>query len=303
MIDFICPLCGVAYKIAEESGGPEARCGDCGQPFLMARDRAAELGQETVRLLDDGCYTAKSRVLDIRGLLQSSVKRSSSYPPDHPLPEIPRGEKPTSITVANVSTLVAARRLVEEGLSVVALNFASATHPGGGFLGGARAQEESLARSSGLYACLVGNSMYEFHRARRDAMYTNYALYSPDVPILRSDDGALLEEPWLCSFITAPAVNAKAVLQRDPSRRPEIRHAMRERIDKVLTVAGVHGHDNLILGAWGCGAFGNDSEEIAELFREALRCRFSGIFAQVVFAITDWSKEQRFIGPFARTFT
>jgi uncharacterized protein (TIGR02452 family) len=144
--------------------------------------------------------------------------------------------------------------------------------------------------------------MYEFHRARRDAMYTNYAIYSPDVPIIRTDDGALLEQPWLCSILTAPAVNAKAVLQHDPSRRPEIRHAMRERVHKVLTVAAVHGHDTLVLGAWGCGAFGNDGEEIAELFREVLRDRFSGVFARVAFAITDWSKEQRFIGPFVRAF-
>ena len=57
---------------------------------------------------------------------------------------------------------------------------ASAKHPGGGFLGGARAQEESLARSSGLYACINGNPMYDHHKAHGDAMYTDYAIYSPD---------------------------------------------------------------------------------------------------------------------------
>jgi uncharacterized protein (TIGR02452 family) len=184
----------------------------------------------------------------------------------------------------------------------VALNFASATHPGGGFLTGSRAQEESLARSSGLYACLDGQPMYAFHQGRRDPLYTSYALYSPDVPVFRTDDGTLLEEPWRCSFITAAAVNAKAVLQRDPSRRPEIRQAMRERIHKVLAIATVHGHDTLVLGAWGCGAFGNDAEEIAELFREALAERFVGVFATVVFAVTDWSRERHFIGPFVRAF-
>jgi uncharacterized protein (TIGR02452 family) len=95
---------------------------------------------------------------------------------------------------------VAARR----GLRPVALNFASATSPGGGFLSGARAQEECLARCSGLYACLADNPMYGFHRARRDALYSDYAVYSPDVPVFRSEDpaGTLLDEPWLCSFIT-----------------------------------------------------------------------------------------------------
>jgi uncharacterized protein (TIGR02452 family) len=77
---------------------------------------------------------------------------------------------------------------------------------------------------------------------------------------------------------------------------------MRERIDKVLTIAALHGHQALVLGAWGCGAFGNDAEEIADLFRAALTGRFGDVFARVVFAITDWSADRRFIGPFQRAF-
>ena len=84
----------------------------------------------------------------------------------------------------------------------------------------------------------------------------------------------------------------------DPSRGPEILSAMRERIRKVLLVAAVQGHEVLVLGAWGCGAFGNDSREIAGLFAEALSGPFGGVFARIVFAITDWSAEKRFIGPF-----
>jgi uncharacterized protein (TIGR02452 family) len=271
--------------------------------MLMDRDRAAELGRETEQILRAGRYTtATGKVVEIRDLLQRAVEGTCAYPPDQPLPTIQRGEKSTFIAVANETTLVAARRLVEQGLRVVALNFAAATHPGGGFLSGARAQEESLARSSGLYACLVGNPMYDFHRTLGDSMYTSYAIYSPDIPVIRTDEGTLLEEPWLCSFITAAAVNAKKVLEREPSRRPEIRPAMRERVHRVLTMAALHGHDTLVLGAWGCGAFGNDGQEIAELFQEALVDRFSGVFESVVFAITDWSEDQHFIGPFVRVF-
>jgi uncharacterized protein (TIGR02452 family) len=134
-------------------------------------------------------------------------------------------------------------------------------------------------------------------------MYTNYAIYSPDVPVFRADDGALLERPYLCAFLTAPAVNAKAVLRRDPSRRPGIREAMWERVLKVLAVAAAHRHEALVLGAWGCGVFGNDCQEVAELFRRALTGRFRGAFSRVVFAILDWSAEARFIGPFRRAFS
>jgi uncharacterized protein (TIGR02452 family) len=270
---------------------------------LIARKRAAELGRETAQILETGHYQSDTGTfVEIGELVRNAVDGTRSYPPDQPIPDIQPGSQTTHIDVKNETTLVAARRLTAEGQRIAALNFASAKNPGGGFLGGARAQEESLARSSGLYACLVDQPMYAFHRARRDPMYTNYAIYSPDVPVFRTDDGTLLDQPYLCSFITCPAVNAKVVLQRDPSRRPEIHTAMKRRIAKVLTIAASHSHNTLVLGAWGCAVFGNDSREVAELFHEALSGSFRGVFARVVFSILDWSKDARFIGPFYSVF-
>ena len=179
------------------------------------------------------------------------------------------------------------------------LNFASATHPGGGFLGGARAQEEYLARSSGLYACIRDNAMYEFHRSRRDPLYTNYAIYSPEVPVFRSDDGSLLDEPYTVGIITCPAVNANKV---DFKRKNEIGPAMWLRILKVLSIGVKHAHNSIVLGAWGCGAFGNDGREIAGLFYRTLERNFKGVYGQVVFAIVDWSRDRKFIGPFQEAF-
>ena len=271
--------------------------------MLMDRDRAADLGNETVRILEAERYqTPAGNTVLIGEMLRRAVQGTRSYPPGHALAKIEPGSKATLFEVTNETTLAAAQRLIAAGLRPVALNFASATTPGGGFLSGARAQEESLARSSGLYACLAGNPMYPFHRARHDPMYTHYALYSPDVPVFRADDGTLLEQPYLCAFITCPAVNAKALRQDASSRQPEIRETMRERIARVLTLAALHGHDTLILGAWGCGAFGNDTPEIAQLFKDVLTRDFRGFFAWIVFAITDWSADRRFIGPFHTAF-
>jgi uncharacterized protein (TIGR02452 family) len=263
------------------------------------RKRAAALGREAVEILEAGRYRADDgTTVEIASLLSQAVAGTSSYPPDWQRPALaPRGTA-TRLEVVNETTLAAARRLTEQGSRPVALNFASAKNPGGGFLSGARAQEESLARASGLYACLNGHAMYAFHRARKDAMYTDYAIYSPDVPVFRTDSGKLLARPYLCSFITSPAVNAKVVLERAPSRRLEIRDAMAQRIDKVLTIAALHDHQSMILGAWGCGAFGNDCGEVAGLFRDVLRSSFRDVFATIIFAITDWSVDRRFIGPF-----
>jgi uncharacterized protein (TIGR02452 family) len=70
----------------------------------------------------------------------------------------------------------------------------------------------------------------------------------------------------------------------------------------VLAIAQAYGYDTLVLGAWGCGAFGNDAHRTARDFRAALEGPFSGAFVHVVFAVTDWSPERRFLGPFREVF-
>ena len=169
----------------------------------------------------------------------------------------------------------------------------------GGFLRGARAQEEYLARSSCLYECIRSNPMYEFHRLNDDPLYSDYAIYSPGVPVIRDDNHSLLEQPYTISMITSPAAYAKGLV---PHRRAEIAPAMWHRILKVLALGIEHGHDGIVLGAWGCGAFGNDGHEIAQLFHKALSENFKGAYRRVIFAIVDWSEDRKFIGPFEAQF-
>jgi uncharacterized protein (TIGR02452 family) len=240
--------------------------------------------------------------VDLHDAIVRARADTQTYPPEREVPPIVSGRHKTEVTVTNESTLDAVSHLIAAGQRPVALNFASARHPGGGFLSGARAQEESLVRSSALYACLKDNPMYAWHETHRDPRYTDYAIYSPDVPVFRTDSGMLLEEPYTCAFITCPAVNAKVALERDPSCRSAIRATMAQRIERVLAIAAAHGHAHIILGAWGCGAFGNDPHEIAGLFRAALGGPYRGVFAEAVFAILDWSPARAFIGPFEQAF-
>lgn len=266
----------------------------------ISRELAAQYGQEAEKIIQRGAYRAPTGALvSISHLLARATAGTTSYPPDIALPQTQVGGHRTQIEIANETTLAAVERLRAAGYHSVALNFASATHPGGGFLSGARAQEEYLARSSGLYACLQTHPMYAFHRGRHDPMYTDYVIYSPDVPVFRGDNGALLAAPYTVGIITSPAVNAAAL----PSdRQAEILPAMWTRILKVLAIGLRHAHDSIVLGAWGCGAFGNDSHAIAQLFQKALAENFRGVYRAVIFAIHDWSPGQRFIGPFRRVF-
>jgi uncharacterized protein (TIGR02452 family) len=138
--------------------------------------------------------------------------------------------------------------------------------------------------------------MYEEHAKRRRPDSTDWAIYSPDVPVFRNDDGTELNQPWLLSFITCAAPVAIKIGQ------PEAGDLLQQRIQRVLAIAQAFGYSTLVLGAWGCGAFSNDPHRTAADFRAALENEFRGAFSDIVFAITDWSPERRFLGPFRDVF-
>ena len=203
----------------------------------------------------------------------------------------------------NGTSLASARTIAARGTTPLVLNFASAKNPGGGFLNGARAQEESLARSSALYPCLRKSAMYEHHRASGDCLYTDWMIVSPEVPVFRDDEtGALLEEPYLCHFLTSPAPNAGVVLAREPHRRDEVNAVMRSRVARALAICANEGYRHLVLGAWGCGVFANEPAVVAQAFGTELEAAYAGVFDEVVFAVLDWSDERRFIRPFVERF-
>ena len=284
---------------------------------MANRTRRAQVARETLAILEAGGYTAPSgREVSIRAGLAAARSGSVLYAPAR-FEEVSRrrdqvlrgldGRPPAAFEVVNETTLRAARRLLRDGedARVLALNFASARHPGGGFLGGSQAQEESLARASGLYACLAPLAeMYEANRQHRSCLYTDHMIYSPDVPVFRDDEDDLLEDPYPVSFVTAPAVNAGAVRAREPENVARIEAVMLARIEKVLSLAVVHGHEVLVLGAWGCGVFANDPEQVAGWFARHLTGDglFRTAFRRVVFAVLDRTPGGSVIGPFERHF-
>ena len=268
------------------------------QELNIPRDIAAALGRSAVEAAREGFYVTKAGQKVVwRDAVQAACAAKLSIDSDATLPGNERmAFTETRVQVNNETTLGASLRLVERGLQPLALNFANGIHPGGGFLHGARAQEEVLCRSSALYQTLVGDPMYAEHRKRPLPDSTDWAIYSPDVPVFRTDDGTELQHPWLLSFITCAAPYAPTIGQ------PQAGDLLQKRIHRVLAIAQSYGHSSLVLGAWGCGAFANDPHRTAIDFRKALENDYSGAFSDIVFAITDWSPERRFLGPFRDVF-
>jgi uncharacterized protein (TIGR02452 family) len=276
---------------------------------MASRNERAALAAETMQILATGSYTsATGKTISVLAELNHSINETRLLAPGQlaTLAAVgSAGHTAAQVRVANCSTLSAAKQLHDEdGAERVALlNFASARNPGGGFLSGSQAQEESLARASGLYASISRmTDYYTANRRSRSALYTDHMIYSPLVPVFRDDADRLLDEPWCVSMITAPAVNAGVVRSQEPENISCIGDVMNRRIEYVLALAAHHGHEALVLGAWGCGVFANDPREVAELFAGHLRGpgRYGQAFSQVIFGILD--RRGDILRPFAEAF-
>lgn len=262
--------------------------------------RLREIARENAEILAAGGYRTRSgRQVELAAALADAKAGTRIYGPNRVIPgeRSVAGDRATAVEVTGESSTVAARRLAadapaEAGAAgaapVAVLNFASARNPGGGYVRGAKAQEEALCRASALYETLLqAPEFYAVHRAEVSTFYTDRVIHSPGVPVFRDDRGALMESPFLAGFLTSPAPNAGTILRQEPERAAEIPGALARRAELVLEVAASHGYQRLVLGAWGCGVFRNDPAHVAEAFRGLLSDRFAGTFDRVVFAVLD----------------
>ncbi len=164
---------------------------------------------------------------------------------------------------------------------ITALNFANALVAGGAYVIGGNAQEESLCRASMLYYTIKGvKAFYSANRKHFSADYTDGMIYSENVPVIRDDTGRLLENPVNCNFITCPAVNRREAWLM-PLRK--INGIMERRIEKIVALAVSKKPDIIILGAFGCGAFGNSREDVLPMFERAVNAY--GGNGEFIFAI------------------
>jgi len=265
----------------------------------MSRSERAAIARETQAIVAAGRYERDSRAVDIGASVAAARQGSHLHLPDDPaldLAPTPAGEE--SVEVTGETTLAAAARLVAEGhTAVAALNFASAHQAGGGYLNGAEAQEEGLARASALAECLEAvPEFYEFHRRQRDPRYSDRIVCSPAVPVFRDDAGTLLARPYEVTFLTAAAPNAGALAEQ--GRSADLRSLIRRRARRVLAAAVLHDQRAVVLGAWGCGVFRYDPAVVADVFAGLLEDGFTGAFDRVTFAVLDRAPGAPTLGAF-----
>ena len=273
---------------------------------------------ETTAIIQHGWYTTPSGH-HINLFMGEMDGFSSCYKEELPAVDAPKVDGGTAVMVENNDCLVAAQRLVRQGYRPALLNFASASHPGGGVETGARAQEETICRRSTLTRSIYGfdrkyASRYGYpYRPGNNYPLDNLsfsAIYSPGVTVFREGrDCAFMQEPYDVAVITCAALNlgGRYSLKLTPDRRmPEkARDITRDKVRTIFRIALLHGHDSLVLGAFGCGAFKNPPREMAAIFHEVLEdAEFKDRFRLVTFAIIeDHNSDSRNYRAFKEVFS
>lgn len=193
--------------------------------------------------------------------IRYSIENSIIYGGNGKAPQNSTASGTPEMLVLNVDSTEA----VLQYPGAVLLNFASYRHPGGGFITGAWAQEEAICHDSTLYnvLCKFDSFYAENEKKLNNSLYTDRAVFSPKIVFER---GGKSSE---CAVITCAAPNFGAARNRGVTE-PENEYALKQRVDFVISIAEENSCDTVILGAWGCGVFGQDPKLVSRLFKERL---------------------------------
>ena len=263
--------------------------------FLL-RNMRADVFKHTVFLVQQGYYFNEEQEKINFPDASTMIDGTKFYTSPRTVHHIPTMINETIVKVENIDCLLAAKNLLNEGYHPAVLNMASRQNPGGGVQNGAGAQEENLFRRSILFQSLYQfapfASNFGLHKSKHQyPLDRNFGgIYTPHATVFRGteqDGYPLLDTPYQMSFIAVAGINRPALAS--PERiAPELVEPIKNKIRTIFRIGLLHGHDSLVLGALGCGAFRNPPSHIARLFHEVMEEKeFKNKYRLLLFAILD----------------
>ncbi len=289
------------------------------------RDRTKELNmlKETLQILEQGYYVRNGKTIRLK-LSRKEMEEIQVYLPDDVMKCSSRKDFDPPYVMGrcgygceNKDSFSLARERVKDTYlydndipKILVLNLANPVNPGGGVRRGARAQEEDLCRCSSLLLSLESREArkyYDYNKSLNTYMGSDALMITPQVEIIRDENGELLDDTVIVSVVTcaAPMISHGKEGMSDA----EYEQMMYDRITGLLKCTAYLGYRNLVLGAWGCGAFGNDAAVISDLFYRALKeIDYNGhgqkdLFRRIDFAVLDRTQDQYNFKEFYRNFT
>lgn len=269
--------------------------GDSDAYYKVKVLRAKEF-RNTVEIVNQGCYVTETGETYAFPDDAEMMRRTVLYEQEIQLPDTTQSFRQTIVDVQNIDCLYAGVRLKEQGYNPAVLNMASRRNPGGGVTTGAGAQEETLFRRTNLFRSLYQFAPYSeqygikcsHHQYPLDRNYGG--VYTPDAIYFRESEQkgySLLDNPVSLSFITVAGMN-RPDLTADGMIADHHVEPIKNKMRTIFRMGLVHGHDSLVLGALGCGAFRNPPRHVARLFHEVMdEPQFKNKYRRIVFAILD----------------
>lgn len=193
--------------------------------------------------------------------------------------------------------------------SITVLDFADYLKPGGMFMEGSMAQEESICHKSNLYNILTYVDLFGDHFAdnKKDFQKSKNHAYSDACIMIPSvvfaDDEQIQKKRTVADVIVLAAPN-KRHLDTDNLTESDFDYALRKRIEMIFKASymfykkrGIITEDEhikfseenvkqtLVLGAFGCGVFKNDPHRVAEIMIDCISKGYANMYDRVIFAI------------------
>ncbi len=290
---------------------------------MKDRSRELDMLHETLQILEQGFYEKNGRKVQLK-LSRSEMEEAKVIMPNDvwDTSSRPEFEPPfvmgrCVINCENKDSFAVARERAAEkhqfgnnSQNVLVLNMANPVNPGGGVRRGAKAQEEDLCRTSSLLLSLEGKQAkeyYKYNKSLHTHMGSDALMITPQVEIIRDENGELLDDTVIVSVVTCAA--PMAIYGKEGLTNDEYEDMIYERMTGLMKCTSYHGYRKIVLGAWGCGAFGNDAAFIADLFDQVLkemtynRRTLKDLFSRVDFAVLDRTRDQYNFKQFHRKFT
>lgn len=264
--------------------------------YYQVKELRAKEFRNTVEIVNQGHYVAESGEEYVFPNDSDMMRNTVFYVREIRMDDIPPRDEPTIVEVQNIDCLYAGVQLKEQGYNPAVLNMASRRNPGGGVTTGAGAQEETLFRRTNLFRSLYQFAPYaeqygikpSHHQYPLDRNYGG--VYTPNAIYFRESEQkgyALLEKPVCLSFITVAGMNRPDLTDYGMIADHHV-EPIKNKIRTIFRIGLIHGHDSLVLGALGCGAFRNPPRHVARLFHEVMdEPEFKDKYRRVIFAILD----------------
>ena len=290
----------------------------------MLRNKNIDILRSTLKACSKGYYEFSNKKIPLR-LSKEEMQQALVYLPDQVIEITEKKDFPHvhvlgrcgySCMNADSFTMAAERQqwhTIIKGKGkdeILVLNFANPVNPGGGVRRGARAQEEDLCRRSTLLTSLESKpaqAYYQYNKSLHTNMGSDAIILSPKVEVFKDEKGEVLEKSFTVAVMTCAA--PMITYGKEGLSDQEYEELFYNRIVRMLKCAAYWGYKSLVLGAFGCGAFGNDAKLVSDLFYKALKefnfdgMRESDLFRRIDFAVLDLSLDNYNFNEFYRNFS